>query len=46
MPFALKNVGMGQLTTKMDYDNLKIAAVYNSGAETRRSYIVREATNY
>ena len=34
MPSALRNVGMCQLTTRTDYDNLKLAAVYHSGAET------------
>jgi len=45
IPSALTDAGMGQITKTMAYDNLKKIDVYNSGGETRRSEIVREATN-
>ena len=40
---ALTDVGMGQFTTTMDYDNLKQTDAYNSSAKTLRSVVVREA---
>ena len=40
---ALTDVGMGEFTTTMEYDNLKLTDAYNSSAKTLRSVIVREA---
>jgi len=46
IPSTLTDVGIGQVTTTMAYDNLKETDVCNSGAETHHSEIVQEATNY
>jgi len=46
IPSALTDVGIGQVTTTMAYDNLKETDVCNSGVETHRSEIVQEVTNY